>query len=378
MRAHLTEIAVRALKPVAGKQFKVWDSSTPGFGVLVNERSKSWIVMRGRERTLKVIGRFPSKSLSDARLEAKKILVTPEDSSQPPSPSFLETRDQFLEKHGATLRPRSLYQIKRTLNLYFKWPKAIDEITHSDVVSALDGIKKPSERAHAMKDIKTFFTWCVPRHIPHSRCAGIRKVEQKDRERVLTDSELVAVWKAAEASEYPFGPIVRLLITTGQRRGEIGGLRRSWNDPDARIIKFPSDITKNGREHFLPYGEVTAKILSGLPEVGDLFFPARGKPQNAFSGYSPSKKHLDKLIKGDNEKSPVTPWTIHDLRRTASTQWAEIDIPQHINDRLLNHVTGGNQSRVARIYNRYEYLAEKREAINLWEKHLAEITAKSG
>jgi integrase len=208
-------------------------------------------------------------------------------------------------------------------------------------------------------------------YIPHSPCEGMRKIEQKDRERVLTDPELVAVWKAAETFEYPFGPIVRLLITTGQRRGEIGALRRSWNDPDARTIKFPSEITKNGREHFVPYGDMTAKILSELPDVGDFFFPARGKPENAFSGYSASKKHLDKLIKGEDEKSPVAHWTLHDLRRTASTMWAEIGIPEHINDRLLNHITSGKQSRVARIYNRYEYLAEKREAIHLWEKRLA-------
>jgi len=120
---------------------------------------------------------------------------------------------------------------------------------------------------------------------------------------------------------------------------------------------------------------VTAKILSELPNIGDLYFPARGKPENAFSGYSPSKQGLDKLIKSENKKSPVAHWTLHDLRRTASTMWAEIGIPQHINDRLLNHVTGGKQSTVARIYNRYEYLAEKCDAILLWEKRVTELVS---
>jgi integrase len=374
MRAHLTEIAVRALKPVAGKQFKVWDSATPGFGVLVNERSKSWIVMRGRERTLKVIGRFPSTSLSDARLEAKKLLVSPGSDSQPPSPSFLETRDQFLEKHGATLRPRSLYQIKRTLTLYFDWKKPLTDITHNDVATVVEGIKKPSERAHAVKDIKTFFSWCVPRYIPHSPCAGLKKPEQKSRSRVLTELELAAVWKAAEAAGYPFGRIVQLLILTGQRRSEIGGLRRSWIDTEKRTITFPAAITKNGRDHVLPYGGTAATLLSSLTDDGDLLFPARGKSENPFNGYSPSKVRLDKFIKNDNEKSPVAAWTLHDLRRTFATNLAALGTPIHVTEKLLNHISG-TVSGVAAIYNRHSYMDEMRAAIMEWERRLTEIVA---
>ena len=372
MRAHLTEIAVRALKPVAGKQFKVWDSATPGFGVLVNERSKSWIVMRGRERTLKVIGRFPSKSLSEARLEAKKLLVTDSDVSQPPSPSFLETREQFLEKHGAALRPRSLYQIKRTLTLYFNWEKPLTEITHNDVATAVERITKPSERAHALKDIKTFFAWCVPRYMPHSPCAGLKKPEQKSRSRVLSEFELAAVWKAADAAGYPFGSIVQLLILTGQRRSEIGGLRRSWIDADKRTITFPAAITKNGVDHTLPYGDTVAALLSSLSGDDDLFFPARGNPENAFNGYSPSKVRLDKFIKGNNEKSPVAAWTLHDLRRTFATNLAALGIPIHVTEKLLNHISG-TVSGVAAIYNRHAYLDEMRKAMTDWETRLREI-----
>ena len=372
MRAHLTEIAVRALKPVAGKQFKVWDSATPGFGVLVNERSKSWVVMRGRERKLKVIGRFPSTSLSDARFEAKKLLVSPVSGSQPPSPSFLETRDQFLEKHGATLRPRSLYQIKRTLTLYFDWEKPLTDITHNDVATVVEGIKKPSERAHALKDIKTFFSWCVPRYVAHSPCEGLKKTEQKARSRVLNQSELIAVWKAAGVCGYPFGPIVQLLILTGQRRGEIGGLRRSWIDADNSTITFPSEITKNGRDHVLPYGEMAATILSALPAVGDLLFPARGNSESAFSGYSPSKGRLDKFIQGESETSPVAAWTLHDLRRTFATNLAALGVRLEVTEKILNHVSGSLGGIVA-VYQRHDFKDEMREAMEKWEARLAAV-----
>jgi hypothetical protein len=152
----LTDLGIRALGP--GLYF---DAKTPSFGIRVGKKRKTWIVLKGENRTKVRLGHYPALSLQDAR---RKALVTLGSPFQPPAAAtFTSVREEFLEKHGATLRPRSLYQIKRTLNLYFKWPKAVDKITHQDVVSALDGIKKPSERAHAMKDIKTFFTWCVPR-----------------------------------------------------------------------------------------------------------------------------------------------------------------------------------------------------------------------
>jgi integrase len=372
MRAHLTEIAVRALKPVAGKQFKVWDSATPGFGVLVNERSKSWIVMRTRERKLKVIGRFPSKSLAEARLEARKLLITSSSGSQPPSPSFLQARDQFLERHGARLRPRSLYQIKRTLTLYFEWEKPLADITHNDVAAIIEGIKKPSERAHALKDIKTFFSWCIPRYVAHSPCQGLKKTPQKARSRVLNQSELIAVWRGAEVCGYPFGPIVQLLILTGQRRGEIGGLRRSWIDAVSRTITFPSEITKNGRDHVLPYRKMVARILSALPSVGDLLFPARGNSESAFSGYSPSKRRLDKFVQGENEKSPVAPWTLHDLRRTFATNLAALGVRLEVTEKLLNHVSG-SLGGIVGVYQRHDYIDEMCEAMEKWEVRLAAL-----
>lgn len=77
MRKHLTELSVRALKPASGKQMKVWDTSTRGFGIRINDGSKSWIVMHGKTRNLKVLGRYPDMTLADARLAAKKLLIAP-------------------------------------------------------------------------------------------------------------------------------------------------------------------------------------------------------------------------------------------------------------------------------------------------------------
>ena len=147
----LTDLGIRALGP--GLYF---DAKTPSFGIRVGKNRKTWIVLKGENRTKVRIGHYPALSLQDAR---RKALVTLGSPFQPPDAAgFTSVREELLEKHGVAPRPRSLYQIKRTLNLYFNWQKPIDKITHNDVVSVLGGIKMPSERAHAMKDIKTFFT----------------------------------------------------------------------------------------------------------------------------------------------------------------------------------------------------------------------------
>jgi integrase len=96
------------------------------------------------------------------------------------------------------------------------------------------------------------------------------------------------VWRRAEEVGYPYGTIVQLLILTGQRRGEIAALRASWIDDES--ITFPARITKNGREHRIPLGSLTKEIIESVPGEDDLLFPARGKTDTAFSGWSKAKR----------------------------------------------------------------------------------------
>src|SRR3982074_2953879 len=116
MRAHLTDVSVRALKPAA-KQYRVWDTKTPSFGVAVNGRTKSWIVMYGTQRVLKVLGRYPDLPLSDARKKALVHLGT-----QPPqtrAPRFANAVQEFLEQHYADKRPHVKSEAKRHLERHF-------------------------------------------------------------------------------------------------------------------------------------------------------------------------------------------------------------------------------------------------------------------
>ena len=365
MRAQLTDVTVRSLKPVVGKQIKVWDTKTPGFGVRINDRTKSFIVMYGRERQLKVLGRYPDTSLSEARRKALVLLGTrPSLATAPP---FHEALEYFLEVHGATLKPRSKREIERTLRRHFEpafKTRTLDRITHSEVASIIDAIvEKPGEALHAFKDIRTFFRWTVPRYLPHSPIEGMKPpVKYTPRKRVLNASELKALWDAVPF--YPFGTIIKLLLLTGQRWGEIVSLRREYVDESQKIITLPE--TKNGRTHVFPYGNMVVDILETVPrfKASTLLFPGRDK-QKPWNGAGKSKWELDKDLKLD-------PWIIHDLRRTFATIHASIGTPIHITERLLNHVSG-TQAGIVSVYQRHEYLPEMRKAVDAFEAHLTSI-----
>jgi integrase len=375
MRAHLTDITVRALQPDEGKQLKVWDTKTPGFGVRVNGHTKSWIVMFGQDRQLRVLGRYPDMPLSDARTEARKFVANRKPGTT--NTTFREALDQFFEVHVPTLKPRTQREIKRVLNRHFLPKlkgKRLDEVAHHDIARITDAlVPTPSEAWHAFKDIRTFFKWCVPRYIPHSPCEGLKTpTRYVPRKRVLSHEEIKRVWKAAGEVGYPFGTILQLLILTGQRWSEIASLHWTYIAEKERTITLPE--TKNRDAHTFPYGHLVRRILQSVPrfETTDLLFPGRDYA-SPWNGAGKSKWQLDKNCR-------IEPWQILDLRRTFGTKLAELRVPPHIVERLLNHKLGtianqtdGVVTAIAAVYNRAIYMKEMREAIGVWEKNLRSL-----
>lgn len=366
MKSALTDIGVRALKP-ADKQYKLWDVKTPGFGIIVGATTKSWFAVYGRARKFKALGRYPEMSLAEARTAAKKLLL--ERSDRPASKSFGEALDHYKVIHLATLRQSSCYALTTLMERHFRrWAsKDLDDITGGEIIRHLDTlIDTPTERFKAFKELRSFFRWCVGRQYMHANpCANLRAPETpKSRDRVLSDDELVAVWRAGEAMSGNFSKIIRLLVLTGMRRGECSKLRGEYINREKRIITLPGSVTKNGKEHQVYYGTLTAEILPPT-QIGWLF-PAKGRPKHPFNGFAQPKTLVDR-------KCGVL-FTLHDLRRTFSTKLAELRIAPHIIERLLNHVRG-ELSPVARIYNRHTYADECRAALELWERHLTSLLA---
>jgi hypothetical protein len=279
----LTDLTVRTLSE--GLHL---DTRLPSFGIRVGKRRKTWIVIKGKNRTKISLGRYPAMSLADARKQAMVELSRSASPSETPiAPSYPEALAEFHAIHVASLRPRSAYQLSRNLTRHFQWTKPLDQITHQDVLTALDGIEARSQRAHALKDIRTFFNWCIPRYLKSSPCIGIKKPTQKSRDRVLADDELYKVWYRAREVGYPYGTIVLLLILTGQRLGEIAGLRWEWIQDGT--VTFPGEITKNARASRIPLGATARRIVDGTPRHSLLLFPARGHATRPFNGFGASK-----------------------------------------------------------------------------------------
>jgi integrase len=339
-------------------------------GHLVGKRAKTFVVKIHNRRI--TIGRYHPAALPLAEARKRALVVLGSSHHKSASVSFAAALAQFFDVHVPSLKPRTQKEIRRVLNrhcLSLK-TKKLDQITHRDISAITDAlIETPSEAWHCFKDIRTFFKWCVPRYIPHSPCEGLKPpTKYLPRKRVLTDTEIGAVWNAAGEVGYPFGTILQLLILTGQRWSEIASLRWPYINKKGRTITLPD--TKNREEHTFPYGGMVTAILKTIPHRNstDLLFPGRND-EKPWNGAGKAKWDF-------NKKCLLDAWQILDLRRTAATKWAENGAPPHIVERLLNHKLGslkteGVITAVAQVYNRHLYIDEMREkAIKPWEARL--------
>jgi integrase len=369
----LTDMTVKALAVPPNGQRTYYDDTVPGFGCRVSKSgSRSFVVQHGRSRQLTTIGRYPIISLAVARQRAKEILAERVLGKHraPTHVSFGQAVDTFIETHEA--RATTTAELKRLLTRHFL-PKLrlepLERVLTHDLTRIIDKIAadRPSEARHAYKAASALFNWAARRRmIEHSPLHGLMPPKAApSRERVLTDEELGIVLGKALAYPSSLGWIVRLLILTGQRRGEIGGLRRSFIDPTARTITWPGDAVKNGRTHTIPYGDLAAAVIEAVPHEHDLLFPARGTEDRSYCGWS--KTGLSFIA-----SSGIPHWTLHDLRRTYASGMQRLGVRVEITEKLLNHASGSFAGIVA-VYQRHSYAAEMREAVELWERHVAKL-----
>jgi integrase len=350
-KLNLTDLTVQRLS--AGTYY---DKKTPAFGIRVGSNRRTWIVVKGERRTKIRLGHYPSMSLADARKRAFVVLGSPLE--QKPQIAFLEAKDAFL----AEGRWRASTKRVVTSNLQrFTWKRNVDKITHADIIDVLDAIKGPSARAHALKDLRALFAWCIPRYLSVSPCVGITAQAGKARDRILEPDELLAVWAACEGT---FGTIVKLLILTGQRKMEIGTLTQQQVQEDRIII--PSHVAKNGREHTFPIGVRTRSLL---PMGGISFLFRASDGEACYNGYTYHLKLLQKASRTAN-------WTLHDLRRTYVSLHAQIGTPIHVAEKLVNHVSG-TFGGVRGIYDRYSYWDEMVDATKRYERHVLALVEGS-
>lgn len=185
----------------------------------------------------------------------------------------------------------------------------------------------------------------------------VSRYRYRPRTRVLSDEELKRVWNASGSDR--FGTLVKLLILTGQRVGEIASLSQDMVRGD--VITFPAWLTKNKREHTFPLGAMAAEL------IGSLSLPPSGKYKvRSFENYQRLKARLDAA-------SSVSGWRLHDLRRTFASGLAAQGVTLPAIERLLNHVSGSFAGIVG-VYQHYNFMPEMKRAIGVWETHITVVT----
>ena len=360
----LTDIAIRAYKP-GEERITYWDETLPAFGLRVGRRAKVFILMHGKARKRLVLGRYPAMSLQTARKRAQSLLYGSENGLEPDAPLAKVAVEQFIDLHHAQSRPRTRKEQERLLNNHFVSTLGevpLNRLTRPKLLAITDGLKHvPSEQIHVHRALKTFFKWVVQRQlIAVSPIADVPLPSKpQDRNRLLTDDELASIYRAAVQLAHPFGYIVLTAIHTGLRRGEVGVLKWSYITPE--FITIPKEIAKNGREHTIP--NMIASNLALVPQTSEyLFATGNGRP---FGAWGKQKALLDELCGVEN-------FVLHDIRRYLSSTMSRLGVPIDVTETILNHVSG-SRSQIQRVYDRHTRLPEMKQALELYERHLAAI-----
>jgi len=402
-RLKLNDKWLRSVALPPSGQVEYFDALLPGFGVRVSHGGAItyFVTTRikggGGKLVRLTVGRYPAMSLADARDAARVMLdhasrgVDPrrqrqseiEENKRKAEMTFEAVAADFLKKYVEKRLATStvgFYRtaLQKTAAGWNAYPLA--SITRHDAIKLLDkldakGNEVAADRTHAY--LRKFFGWAVQKdYIRSSPLDNIRRDNHSNsRERVLSDSEVQWLWSAASAMEWPYGPYLRLLLLTAQRRSEVAGMR--WdelaldgNDPGWLI---PGSRTKNGRDQWVPLAGNCIDILNSLPRVmnkdrkAEFCFTTTGN--TPISGFTKAKFDVDagilELAKKENVKVVIPAWTLHDLRRTAATGMARLGYPIHVVEAVLNHKSG-TISGVAAVYNRHDYAAEKRAALEGW------------
>lgn len=377
----LTTKAVDAAKAAQSRR-EIADDLMRGLYLIVQPSgAKSWAVRyRVEGRPVKeTIGPVSAFGLADARREADRRLklvalgVDPRDAArqaqqadaQRRSRTFAAVAAEFIELH-AKRRNRSWRYAESVLqrDAIPHWgERPIDEIRRRDVAKVIDAIavKRPYSARHLLANVRKLFNWAVEREIVEvNPAAGIKApIRIAQRDRVLSDDELVRVWQAADQTGYPFGSYIKLLLLTGCRRNEIAGLR--WSDIDGDVIAIPRERVKVGVPHVVPLSRLAQEVLASVPRIEGVSHVFAGRGDVAMSGFNKRKAALVAAAGVD--------FALHDLRRTARTGLSRLRVPFEVAERCLGHVQGG----VAAHYDHHAYLAEKRGALEAWARHVESL-----
>jgi integrase len=383
----LTVTSVARLKAPRDGQLDYFDKGYPGLALRVSYGgAKAWIFffrLHGKLRRLS-LGRFPGMSLLEAReaWRAARLAVSKGENPAHLRPttadSFAAVADEWLRRDQG--QNRSAGEVRRVIerDVIPVWgERLVAVITRRDVTELIDGVVDRGAGTMARRlhsHLHRLFRWAVGRGILETNpMADLPKPGAAvTRDRVLSDAELAAIWKAAEKTAWPFGQAIRLLALTAARREEIGALR--WSEVHGSELRIPAERSKNGEPRTIPLSAAAAKLLAEVPRIGvsDFVFTTTGR--TPISGWSKVKKALDAAAAAESAGAPLKPWRLHDLRRTAATNLQRLGIGLQVIESILGHVSG-SRAGIVGVYQRHQFAAEQRAALEAWSREIERIVA---
>jgi integrase len=389
----ITQAAVEKMRAPAEGRVEYWDTTLPGFGLRVAAAGrKSWQVfyrVNGKQvrETLGTLATVPevaaARALARQSMQKAQAGINPAAERQAIERATLgAVLDRYLERYAAKrMRPDYYKETRRALDVDVRpalGAKPIGEVTRREIRELLERIVdrgSPSHANHVLSYLRAALNWAVSNDlIERNPCEGLKKPSAPvERDRALTDDEIKAFWSGCDTIAHAFGPFFKTLLLTGQRRGELVGAKWSEFDTDKALWTIPAERVKNGKVHLVHLPALVVEILASLPRIGDsdLVFTTMG--DRPLAGFEGARYRLEAAMRKAGVE--LAAFTLHDLRRSAATGMASLGIPPHIVDRVLNH-QAGKISGVARVYNRFEYLDERKAALDTWARHVAGLVGR--
>lgn len=381
------------------KRQEIPDDLCTGLYLVVQPTGKkSWQVRyrHGGVHRRMTLASFPTLSLAAARVRAREVMAAASEGRDPAeevkaakAPKPEDDRDkiktligQYDKRHLKGLKSGDV--VRRELDRFVvkEWgERDIHSITKRDVIDLLDGIADSGRVVTANRVrayLNKFLNWAVERDIlPLSPATGVKPVaKEASRDRVLTDDEIRWFWQACEAEGFPWGPLGKVLLLTGQRLNEAAQITEGEIRGD--LWHLSADRTKNGRAHDVPLSDAVQAVLGAVERIegkpGFIFTTTGATP---VSGFFKARAHLaeamERLAAEERGEAVEIPrWTFHDLRRTAATGMARLGIPVRVTEAVLNHISGTGGGIVA-VYQRHDYADEKRQALEAWGRFVLSL-----
>lgn len=389
----LTAATVDKMQPTARRQ-EIPDSLCMGLYLVVQPTGKKGWQVRYRHSGVHrrmTLGAYPILSLAEARQRARVALAGAAEGRDPAGEvraakapkveverdKFSAVADLFMRRHASHNRRADDVAAMLRREVLPAWgDRNIPEIGKRDVLDVLDAIVdrgSPITANRLRAHLNTLFNWAKGRDIITTNpLDGVKPpAPETARDRVLTDDEIKLFWAACETIGQPFGPLFQLLLLTGQRRGEVGGM--TDGEVKAGLWTIPAARSKNGDEHTVPLGEGALAVLAGVERIkgkAGLIFTTNGT--SGVSGFTRAKERLDATIAKLNDGEKIPDFTLHDLRRTAATGMAGLGFPPHVVEAVLNHRSGTRRG-VAGVYNRFTYAEEKAAALEAWGRRVLSL-----